>query len=71
MRLYILIKILKYEMFKLIHNEMRYFDYARIHKKLIRDIYIFNIFIKLYKYLKYCLYYQLYQIFKHLSYKSL
>lgn len=28
MRLYILIKILKYEIFKLTHNEMRYFNYV-------------------------------------------
>ena len=31
---------------------MKDFAYARIYKKLIRNIYIFNIYIKLYKYLR-------------------
>ena len=60
MRLYIFIKILKYEIFKLIYDEMKYFNYVRTHEKLIRNIYIFNISIKLHEYLRYCLYYQLY-----------
>ena len=57
MRLCVLIRILKYEIFKLAHDEMKHFNYARIYKKLIRDIYIFNMFIKLYKYLRYCFHY--------------
>ena len=59
MRLYISTTILKYEIFKLIHDEIKYFNYTRIHEKLIRDIYIFNIFIKFHKYLRYCSYCQL------------
>ena len=39
---------------------MRYFDYAHIYEKLTHNIYIFNMFIKLYKYLRYYFYYQLY-----------
>ena len=60
MRLYVSIKTLKYKVFKLIHDEMKHFNYARTYKKLIRDIYIFNIFIKLYKYLRHYPHYQLY-----------
>ena len=71
MRLYILTKTLKHEIFKLIYNKIRYSSYARIHEKLIRDIYIFNIFIKFYEYLRYCLYYQLHQISRYSLYKSL
>lgn len=52
MRFYISTKILKHEIFKLIYNKIKYSDYARIHKKFIRDIYIFNILIKLYEYLR-------------------
>ena len=60
MRLCMLIRILKYKIFKLIYDKMRHFNYIRIYEKLIRDIYIFNMFIKLYKYLRHCFYYQLY-----------
>ena len=56
-RLYVLTKSLKYEVFKLTHDEIEYFNYARIYKKLTRNIYIFNILIKLYKYLRYYFYY--------------
>ena len=54
-RLYVLIRVLKYEIFKLTHNEIRHLKYARTYKKLTRDIYIYNVFIKLYKYLRYYL----------------
>ena len=60
MRLYILIKTLKQKVFKLAHNEMRYSGYAHIHEKLTRGIYIFNMFIKLHKYLRHYSYCQLY-----------
>ena len=66
-----LIRILKYEVFKLIHDEMKYLDYTRTHEKLIYDIYIFNMFIKLNKYLRHYPYYQLHQIPKHELYESL
>ena len=52
MRLYVSTNILKHKVFKLTHNEMKHFDYIRTHEKLIRDIYIFNMFIKLHKYLR-------------------
>ena len=55
-RLYIL-KTLKYEILRLAYNEIKYLDYARSYKKLIDNIYIFNLIIKLYKYLRYCSYY--------------
>ena len=57
MRLYVLIKILKYKIFKLAYNKIEYSNYIRTYKKLTCSIYIFNIFIKLYKYLRYYLYY--------------
>ena len=56
-RLYVLIKPLKYEVFKLIDNKIRYSGYIRIYKKLIYNIYIFNILIKIYKYLRYYFHY--------------
>ena len=56
MRLYIFTKTLKQKVFKLVYNKMKYLNYIRIHEKLIRDIYIFNIFIKLHKYLRHCFY---------------
>ena len=59
MRLYIFINFLKQEVFKLIHNEMKYLNYTHIYEKLIRDIYIFNMFIKLHKYLRHYFHYQL------------
>ena len=71
MRLYISIKTLKQKVFKLTHNKIRYLDYIYIYKKLTYNVYIFNIFIKLYKYLRYYSYYQLYQIPKYKFYKSL
>lgn len=55
LRLYIFI-IMKTKIFKLIHNEMKYFDYIRIHKKLIEGLYIFNITIKFYEFIRYCSY---------------
>ena len=50
LRLYMLI-IIKTEIFKLTYNEMRYFDYAYTHKRLIKKLYIFNIIIKLYEFI--------------------
>ena len=50
-RLYIS-NVLKYKIFKLAYNEIRYSDYTRFYEKLIDNIYIFNITIKLYKYLR-------------------
>ena len=56
--LYMLI-VMKVEVFKLIYDEMRYLDYAYIYKRLIKQLYIFNITTKLHKFIRYCFYYQL------------
>ena len=58
LRLYILI-IVKIEVFKLTHNEIRYFDYVYTHKRLIKKLYIFNITAKLYKFIRHYSHYQL------------
>ena len=49
-KLRFLIKQTFKEVFKLVYNKMKHLNYIRIYEKLIRDIYIFNMFIKLYKY---------------------
>ena len=56
MRLYISI-VLEYKILKLAYNEIEYLEYARTYKKLTRNIYIYNLSIKLYEYLRYYLYY--------------
>ena len=58
LRLYIL-EIMKVEVFKLAYNEIRYPSYARTYKKLTKDLYIFNITSKLYKFIRHYSYYQL------------
>ena len=55
LRFYILI-VIKVEVFKLTHNEIKYSNYARIYKRFIKKIYIFNIITKLYKFIRYCFY---------------
>ena len=67
LRFYML-TIMKIEVFKLAHNEMRYFDYVYTHKRFIEKLYIFNITTKLYKFIRHCFYYQLNQISRHKSY---
>ena len=54
--LYIFIS-LKAKVFKLIYNKIRYLDYIRIYKRLIYKLYIFEITIKLYKFIRYYSYY--------------
>ena len=49
-RLYIS-SVLKKKVFKLIYNKIDYSRYIRIYKKLIIDLFIYNIAIKLYKYI--------------------
>ena len=56
LRLYIFI-IIKKEIFKLARNEIRYLKYAYTHKKLIKELVLFNIIIKLYKFIRYYFYY--------------
>ena len=58
LRLYVSI-VLKEEIFKLVHNEMGYSNYTRTYKRLINGLYIYNIIIKLYKFIRYYPYYQL------------
>ena len=48
---------IKEEVFKLIYNKIRYLEYIYTHKKLIKELYIFDIAIKLYKFIRYYLYY--------------
>ena len=56
LRLYILI-ILKAKVFKLVYDKIKYSRYIRTYKRLIDNLYIFNISIKLYKFIRYYLYY--------------
>ena len=63
--------VMKIEIFKLTHDEMRYSDYAYTHKRLIKKLYIFNITTKLYEFIRHCPYYQLNQTSRHKSYDSL
>ena len=63
--------VIKVEVFKLAHDEMRYSDYARTHKRLIEKLYIYNIITKLYEFIRHCSHYQLNQISRHKSYDSL
>ena len=58
LRLYVLSTI-KAEVFKLIYDEIRYFEYTQTHERLTKELYIFNISIKLYKFIKYYLHYQI------------
>ena len=58
LRLYVLI-VIKVEVFKLAHNEIKYFDYAYTHKRLFKKLYIFNIITKFYEFIRHCFYYQL------------
>ena len=46
--------VMKIEMFKLVHDEMRYPDYARTYERFIQELYIYNMVIKLYKFIRYC-----------------
>ena len=70
LRLYIS-TAMKIEVFKLTHNEIRHFDYARTHERLIKRFYIFNIITKLYEFIRYCPYYQLNQTSRYKLYDSL
>ena len=63
--------IMKVEVFKLAHNEIRYFDYARTHKRFIKEFYIFNMITKFYEFIRHCFYYQLNQISRYKLYDSL
>lgn len=47
---------MKVEVFKLAYNKIDYSNYARTYKRLIKELYIFEIAIKLHEFLRYCLY---------------
>ena len=59
MRLCVSTRALKHKIFKLTYDEIRHSEYARTHKKLTRDIYIYNMSIKLHEYLRHYSHYQL------------
>ena len=48
--LYILLA-LKIEIFKLTYNKIRYLKYARTHERLTKELYIFDIIIKLHEFI--------------------
>ena len=50
---------------------MSYSKYIKTYKKLIINLFIYNIIIKLYKYIGYYSHYQINQIFRYRSYESL
>ena len=52
LRLYISTS-LKTKIFKLIHDKIRYLDYIKVYKRLTNKLYIFEIIIKLYKFIRY------------------
>ena len=58
LRLYISFT-LKYDIFKLTHDKINYFEYTRTYKKLITDLFIYNITIKLYTYIRHYSHYQI------------
>ena len=70
LRFYVLM-IMKAEVFKLAHNEMRHFNYVRTHKRLIEELYIFNMITKFYKFIRHCSHCQLNQISRYKLYDSL
>ena len=49
--------VMKAEVFKLTHDEMKYFDYVYTHKRLIEEFYIFNMITKLYEFIRHCFHY--------------
>ena len=55
LRLCVLI-VIKVEIFKLAHDEIRHFDYVYTHKRLIEEFYIYNIITKFYKFIRHCFY---------------
>ena len=70
LRLCVLI-VMKVEIFKLTHDEIRHFNYAYTHKRLIEKLYIFNIITKLYEFIRYYSHCQLNQTSRHKLYDFL
>ena len=50
--------IMKIKVFKFIYNKISYFNYARTYERFIKELYIFKIIIKFYKFIRYYLHYQ-------------
>ena len=63
--------VIKIEIFKLAHNEIRYFNYVYTHKRFTKKLYIFNIITKFYKFIRHCSYCQLNQISRYKLYNFL
>ena len=70
LRLYILLAI-EVEVFKLTYDKIRYFNYIRTYKRLTKELYIFNISIKLYEFIRHYSHYQINQTSRHKPYNSL
>ena len=56
LRLYVSTAI-EAKVFRLIYNKIEYLGYVYTYKKLTKELYIFNIAIKLYKFIRYYPYY--------------
>ena len=63
--------VMKAEVFKLTHNEMRHFDYVYTHERLTEELYIFNITTKFHEFIRHCFYCQLNQTPRHKLYDFL
>ena len=59
---------MKVEVFKLAYDEIGHFDYVYTHKRFIEELYIFNMIMKLYKFIRYCFHCQLNQISRYKLY---
>ena len=70
LRLYIP-SAMKTKVFKFIHNEMGHFGYARTHERLTKELYIFEMIIKLHEFIHHYSHYQLNQTSQHKLYNSL
>ena len=70
LRLYIS-SVMKTEIFKLAHDEMRHSRYARTHERLTQGLYIYNITIKLHEFIRHYPHCQLNQTPRHKLYGSL
>ena len=70
LRLYIS-SVMKAEIFKLAHDEMRHPRYARTHKRLTQDLYIYNMTIKLHEFIRHYPHCQLNQTPRHKLYDLL
>ena len=70
LRLYIP-STMKTKIFKLIYDEMSYFDYIHTHERLIKELYIFKMITKLYEFIHHYSHYQLNQTPQHKPYNFL